>query len=182
MTFSGMEIIMHKILVVSHCILNTASKVISYNEAEQREEAKHRRNLLEYIMQNDIQLVQLPCPELLMYGTKRWGHVKDQFDNPFFRSQCRQMLEPMILQIKEYADNPERFQLEGIVAIDLSPSCGYHVTCKGDWGGEFSGCPGLEQKLETLSTATEPGVFMEELAKLLEEAKLSVPILDLSSF
>jgi predicted secreted protein len=173
---------MHKILVVSHCILNTASKVTSYNEDEQKEEARHRRNLLEYILQKDIQLIQLPCPELLLYGTKRWGHVKNQFDNPFFRSQCRLMLTPVILQLKEYAANPERFQLEGIVAIDFSPSCGYHVTCKGDWGGEFSGCPGLAKKLDALTTAPEPGVFVEELIKLLEEAKLNVPILTLGSF
>ena len=173
---------MHRILVVSHCILNTASKVISYNEAEQREEAGHRKNLMEYVLQNDIQMIQLPCPELLLYGTKRWGHVKDQFDNPFFRSQCRVMLEPVIQQLQEYAMNPERFHLVGIVAIDHSPSCGYHATCRGDWGGEFSGCPDFEQKLGTVSTATEPGVFMEELNNLLREAKLSVPILDLSSF
>ncbi len=173
---------MHKILVVSHCILNIASKVTGYNEAEQIEEAGHRRNLLEYVMQKDIQLIQLPCPELLMYGSKRWGHVKDQFDNPFFRRQCREMLEPVILQLCEYANNPERFQIEGIVAIDYSPSCGYHATCKGDWGGEFSLIPGLEHKLDTLSTVPEPGVFMEEFIQLLQEAKLSIPILDLSSF
>lgn len=173
---------MHKILVVSHCILNICSKVTGYNEDEQRTEAGHRRSLLEYIIQKDIQIIQLPCPEFLMYGTKRWGHVKDQFDNPFFRSQCRNMLEPIILQLKEYAAYPERFEVLGIVAIDYSPSCGYHVTCKGDWGGELSGCPDLEKKIGTLSTASEPGVFMEELISLLEEAKLSVPILDLSSF
>ena len=173
---------MQKILVVSHCILNTCSKVISYNEAEQKDEARHRRNLLEYVLKKDIQMIQLPCPEFIMYGTKRWGHVRDQFDNPFFRKQCRQMLEPIVLQLKEYAANPERFWLEGIVAIDYSPSCGYHVTCKGDWGGELNGCTGLKQKLETLVTVPEPGVFMEELNNLLEEAKLMVPILDLSSF
>lgn len=173
---------MQQILVVSHCILNTASKVLSYNEAEQREEAGHRKNLLEYVLQNDIQMIQLPCPELLLYGTKRWGHVKDQFDNPFFRSQCRVMLDPIIQQLREYALNPERFRLMGIVAIDNSPSCGYHATCRGDWGGEFSGCPDLEQRLGTLSIGSEPGVFMEELNNLLKEAKLSVPILDLSSF
>jgi predicted secreted protein len=173
---------MDKILVVSHCILNTSSKVVSYNEAEQEEEGRHRRKLLEEVLRNNIQLIQLPCPEFLMYGSKRWGHVKDQFDYPFFRSQCRSMLEPIILQLKEYAAHPDRFQLLGIVAIDHSPSCGYHVTCKGDWGGELGGCPGLENKLGSVVTAPEPGVFMEELIKLLEEAALSIPILDLSSF
>ncbi len=177
-----MGVRMQKILVVSHCILNICSKVTSYNVDEQRVEAEHRRSLLKYIMQEDIQLIQLPCPEFLMYGSKRWGHVKEQFDNPFFRSQCRKMLEPVILQLKEYTAYPERFEVLGIVAINYSPSCGYHATCKGDWGGELSDCPNLEQKIGTVMAVPEPGVFMEELIKLLDEAKLSLSILNLSSF
>lgn len=173
---------MIKILVVAHCILNTASKVTGYNEVEQKEEAEHRRRLLDYVRENNIQLFQLPCPEFLMYGARRWGHVKEQFDHPFFRNQCKEMLMPIILQLKEYASNPDRFELLGIVAIDYSPSCGYHVTCKGDFGGELSGCPNLGEKLESVSTVEEPGVFMEELIWLLQEGKLLIPILDLSSF
>jgi predicted secreted protein len=173
---------MDKILVVSHCILNISSKVIGYNEMEQREETEHRRGLMEYVRENNIQLLQLPCPEFLMYGASRWGHVKEQFDHPFYRKQCREMLEPVMMQLKEYASYPERFALLGIVAIDHSPSCGFHATSKGDWGGELGGCPNLMQKLESLTSAEEPGVFMEELIKLLHEAQLEVPILDLSSF
>lgn len=173
---------MDKILVVSHCILNIASKVTGGNEDEQKEEAAHRSRLLEFIMKDKIQLIQLPCPEFILYGAKRWGHVKDQFDHPFFREQCRQMLMPVILQLKEYASYPKRFELLGIVAIDSSPSCGYRVTCKGDWGGELGGGQHLEQKLKSLVIAKEPGVFMEELMGLLQEAQLKLPILDLSSF
>ncbi len=173
---------MDKILVVSHCILNTSSKVLSYNETEQKTETVYRKRLLEYVIKNQIQLIQLPCPEFLMYGSRRWGHGKEQFDHPFFRKQCRSMLEAVVIQLKEYASNPERFQLMGVVAIDYSPSCGYHATCKGDWGGELGGCPDLQQKINNLSIVQEPGVFMEELIKLLKEAELDIPILDLSSF
>jgi predicted secreted protein len=173
---------MDKILVVSHCILNISSKVTSYNEVEQTEEAAHRRSLLEYASKNDIQLIQLPCPEFILYGARRWGHVKDQFDHPFYRDQCRRMLEPVLMQLKEYSTYPERFALLGIVAIDHSPSCGYHVTSRGDWGGELSGCPNFDQKLSNVATVEEPGVFMEELIKLLQEFDLDLPILDLSSF
>ncbi len=173
---------MDKILVVSHCILNTSSKVLSYNEAEQKTEAVHRKRLLEYVIENQIQLIQLPCPEFLMYGSRRWGHGKEQFDHPFFREQCREMLETVVMQLKEYASDPERFQLMGVVAIDYSPSCGYHATYQGDWGGELGGCPDLQQKINSLSVVKEPGVFMEELIKLLKEAQLDIPILDLSSF
>lgn len=176
------DVSMTKILIVSHCILNTSSKVLSYNEAEQTEEEEHRRRLLKYVMENNIQLIQLPCPEFIMYGAKRWGHGKEQFSHSFFRNQCRSMLQTVVMQLEEYAAYPERFQLLAIVAIDNSPSCGYNATCKGDWGGELGGCPNLDQKLNSLTIVQEPGVFMEELKKLLEESQLDIPFLDLSSY
>ncbi|MDD3173512.1 MAG: hypothetical protein PHF63_07610 [Herbinix sp.] len=171
---------MKQILVVSHCILNNASKVVSYNEEEIREEALNREILLHYIMENNIQLIQLPCPELMMYGSRRWGHVKEQFMHSFFRKQCREMLEPIILQLKEYASCPERFQLMAVVAIDGSPSCGHSLTCKGNWGGEFTGLTNFDEKINSLSIVDEAGVFMEELQILLEAEELDIPIKDLS--
>ena len=171
---------MNKILVVSHCILNTASKVVSYNKEEIREEALNRKKLMNYVLDNNIQLLQLPCPEFVMYGASRWGHVKDQFNHPFFRKQCRDMLEPIIMQLREYASFPERFQVLAILAIDGSPSCGNNLTCKGEWGGEFSGCPDFESKVKGLYMAKESGVFMEELKLLLEAEQMDIPIKDLS--
>lgn len=170
---------MNKILVVSHCILNTASKVVSYNQEEIREETANREKLLNYVFKNNIQLFQLPCPEFLMYGSSRWGHVKDQFNHSFFRKQCRDMLQPVILQLCEYAAHPERFQVMAIVAINGSPSCGYNLTCKGDWGGEFAGCPNFDKKISSLSMAKESGVFMEELITMLKAEHLDIPIKDL---
>jgi predicted secreted protein len=173
---------MNKILIVSHCILNTASKVVSYNQEEMKQESTNREELIKYVQKNNIQLFQLPCPEFILYGAKRWGHVKDQFDHPYFRKQCREMLEPVIMQLKEYASYPERFQIVGIIAIDGSPSCGYHLTCKGDWGGEFTGCPDLHKKFESPNMAKEPGIFMEEMIAFLKKEDLDIPIMDLSAF
>lgn len=171
---------MNKILIVSHCILNTSSKVLSNNIIEINKEADHRKKLLNYVIKNNIQLLQLPCPELIMYGSKRWGHVKEQFDYPFYRDQCKKMLTPIIMQLKEYASSPKHFELLAIVAIDGSPSCGYHLTCRGSWGGELSNCPDLDNKLNSLYLSNESGVFMEELRKLLKEEYLDIPIKDLS--
>lgn len=173
---------MNKLLIVSHCILNTASKVVSYQPEEMEEESRNRERLLDYAIKNQIQLIQLPCPEFMLYGYRRWGHVKNQFDHSFFRKQSREMLAPIILQLKEYTSCPERFQVLAIIAIDGSPSCGYHKTCKGDWGGEFSGCPDLSNKLSQIYCSDESGVFMEELIKFLKEEKLMIPIKDLSEF
>lgn len=170
---------MTEILVVSHCILNQASKVAS--DIELVEENKDREALLDYVIKNKIQLLQLPCPEFILYGSKRWGHVKDQFMHPFYRKQCESMLEPILLQLKEYAAYPKQYHLSGIIAIGGSPSCGYHLTCKGEWGGELSGQK-LEEKINGLHMETEAGVFMEELERMLKEENLEILIQDLSEF
>ena len=77
---------MKRLLIVSHCILNTASKV-AMDEKELQEEYELRLTLMTKVMENDIQLLQLPCPEFILYGSRRWGHVKDQFDHPHFRKE-----------------------------------------------------------------------------------------------
>ncbi len=170
---------MDKILIVSHCILNTSSKVISNNSTENQKEADHREKLMNYVIKNNIQLIQLPCPEFLVYGSRRWGHVKEQFDHPFFRKQCKEMLIPVVMQLKEYASCPERFEVLAIVAIDGSPSCGSRLTCRGDWGGELSDCPDFDNKIRSLHLANGSGIFMEEVKKLLAEENLDIPIKDL---
>jgi predicted secreted protein len=173
---------MNQILVVCHCILNIASKVVSYNRDEMSEETANREKLIEYVRKNNIQLLQLPCPEFILYGARRWGHVKDQFNHSFFRKQCRVMLEPIIMQLREYASCPDRFQLLAVIAIDGSPSCGYNLTCKGDWGGELSSCPDIQMKINDLYMADESGVFMEELRIMLDAEHLDIPIKGLSEF
>ncbi len=171
---------MHRILVVSHCILNTASKVTSEDENSMRKETEARKLLLNIITKQNIQLLQLPCPEFIMYGPKRWGHVKDQFNHSFFRTQCREMLLPYILQLKEYASLPDKYQIIAVVAVDGSPSCGYSSTCIGDWGGELCGAASLSEKLSDVKEINEPGVFMEELLLLLQKEQLNIPVKDLS--
>lgn len=167
---------MEKILVVSHCILNKASKVKGYNMEEMEEENQLRKELLKEVFDKDIELLQLPCPEFIMYGSKRWGHVKNQFDNPFFRKNCKEILNPIIEQLKEYNNNKDRFQILGIVSVEGSPSCGYNLTCKGSYGGELGGCSNLQEKIESIVMVNEAGVFMEELKILLDKNDLHMDI------
>ena len=167
---------MEKILVVTHCILNRASKVKRYDIEDIKEENKLRKELLKEVLDKDIELLQLPCPEFTMYGSKRWGHVKEQFDNPFFRKNCRKILEPIVEQLKEYSLNKDKFQILGIVAIDGSPSCGYNFTCKGNYGGELGGCSNLDEKIKSIRVEKEAGVFIEELEILLDKNNLKIEI------
>lgn len=170
---------MKKILFVSHCILNTASKVVLYNQEEMDAEESLRKKFLNEAINNDIHLIQLPCPEFTLYGAKRWGHVSDQFDNVFFRKHCRKILEPIIDQMKEYLDNDRMFEVLGVVGIDGSPSCGVDYTCTGDWYGSFEGRTNLEETLDTGALKKGPGVLMDELMKKLKEEKIKIKVTSL---
>ncbi len=169
---------MKKILIVSHCILNKASKV-AMDESDLAEEYEVRDRLLKLIIEKDVQLIQLPCPEFLLFGSKRWGHVRDQFDFPYFRKSCRDMLELVLLQLREYANHPERFHILGVVSVEGSPSCGMNLTCRGEWGGELDGSD-ICSVVDTLEMKEEPGVFMEELNLLLAENNLDIPIISMN--
>ncbi len=163
---------MKKIVFVSHCILNVASKVVMYNKEEMDKEEALRKDFLNKAINNDVQIIQLPCPEFTLYGAKRWGHVSNQFNNVFFKNHCRKILEPIIEQIHEYLNNPEMFELLGIVGIDGSPSCGVDYTCFGNWYGSFEDREDLDQTLASCKFDKGNGVFIEVLRNMLSENKI----------
>lgn len=73
-----------------------------FKEESVRSEEQLRREVLREAVDSGVQLLQLPCPEFVMYGSLRWGHTYEQFDNTFYRSRCRELLEPVVQQLKEY--------------------------------------------------------------------------------
>ena len=160
---------MQKILFVAHCVLNTSSKVVMFSDSEMAAEESLRRQFLEAAINSGIQLVQLPCPEFTAYGANRWGHVSDQFDNPFFRKHCRELLLPFVDQMKEYLNHGERFEILGVLGIDGSPSCGVDFTCYGNWFGNFSDRSDLDEVLASCRMGKGSGIFMQVLYDLLCE-------------
>lgn len=171
---------MKRIIFVSHCILNTASKV-EQDEAGLEGEYRERRHLMELVLEKDIQIVQLPCPEFQIMGSRRWGHVRDQFDNPFFRSRCREMLEPVLQEMEEYCSRPDRFRILGVVSVEGSPSCGHVLTCRGDWRGEVETEDRFREIRADLKMTEEPGVFIEVLEDELRARDLDIPVLSMDS-
>ncbi|MCC0762812.1 hypothetical protein IR151_07360 [Clostridioides sp. ES-S-0006-03] len=158
-----------EIVVVCHCILNCNSKV------EGLSEFKGAQSITIDLINNGYEIIQLPCPEMILYGINGWGHVKEQFDNLFFREQCRQMLIPYIRQFDEYLKN--NYNIKSIIAVDGSPSCGYNKTCSSkNWFGELSGCKDLMNKINDIQMVEEKGIFIDELEKLLNEYNLEIPI------
>ena len=162
-----------KLLLVSHCILNVRSK-IQYAVEFETEEERNRKAFLKKVIEEDIQLIQLPCPEFLMYGGRRWGHSSEQFD------KARKMLEDIVLQVKEYQNCAERVEVLGVVGINGSPSCGIEYTFSADWGGELSSQPNLEAYLKKGERKEAMGIFMQVLKEMLEEEGIILRMVSLT--
>lgn len=172
----------YRVLIVSHCFLNDAVKLMNQDVGEQANEKKLKQEFLQYAIREGIELVQLPCPEFLIYGSLRWGHAVSQFDNPFFRDRVDEMLKPIILQIKEYLKYPERFEMIGILGIDGSPSCGVNFTYDGEWGGEFYSNTHLEETFATMKRVNQMGILMDEFKLLLEKESIEIPFYGLENY
>lgn len=169
------------ILLVSHCLLNTAAKVRYPDGAHRVPEEGARLAFLQQALERGVQLIQLPCPEFTLYGPSRWGHTREQFDNPFFRAHCRRILTPVVQQLQAYLQPREgaHFRVLGVVGVEGSPSCGVNRTCTGPWGGELGGRDDLMETVAQARGIPGMGVLMEELARMLEQAEIRLPMVGL---
>lgn len=160
-----------EIVIVSHCILNVNSKVEGLCEF-----GNISNKLIKYLMDRDYGIIQLPCPETTIYGIKRWGHVKEQFDNPYYRKHCRNIFKPILEQIEDYTNND--YKIKALMSINGSPSCGYNLTCSSPiWGGEFISKENTNEKINDLKVIDKSGIFMEEIEKMLIEKNIKINII-----
>lgn len=167
-----------KIIILCHCFLNCNSKVENFNDFSVDFKEKKKYIILELI-KRDIGIIQLPCPEMHLYGCKRWGHVKDQFDTPHFRDMSKKLFQPILKELMDYKNNG--FNIIGLLGVNGSPSCGVSLTCRGDWYGELSHNPDLKDMLCTLKMTSESGVFIEEVSTALKENDINIPIIGVDS-
>lgn len=157
-----------KMILLAHCLLNSNAKV----EGLDCGSGIHEK-LLVLLVEKGYGIIQLPCPEITLYGCKRWGHVKEQFDTPFFRKHCREIFMPIMEQIQDYLNNG--YRIEYLVGIDGSPSCGVKKTCTSKlWGGEIGDGYGLTDKLADIRMINSEGIYIEEIEKLLIENKIQL--------
>lgn len=159
------------IVLLSHCILNVNSKVEGLCEF-----SNTSYSIIKYLIDNDYGIIQLPCPEVTIYGIKRWGNVREQFDTPYYRRHCRSIFEPILEQIEDYINNG--YEIKALIAINGSPSCGYNLTCSSSvWGGEFINRENTNKKINDLKLINRPGIFMEEIEKVLSEKNIKINII-----
>jgi predicted secreted protein len=152
-----------RIMFLSHCCLNQNAKV--------RGIAKYPgsiRPLLELMLDNDVAIYQMTCPEMTYIGAMRWGYVKDQYNSPMFRRHCLKLATEVLDQAEEYTRN--EYKILGFVMIDGSPVCGLNKTPQPSnseprWGGMVRYLP------ESIQVDNK-GVYCEILQEELEKRAL----------
>ena len=150
------------ILFVAHCLLNQNS--ISDGTATYPGSVKHVMALL---LESEIGIVQLPCPELNCLGLDRGNpdggkspvlientRIRAAMSQKAAQAKLRALVGPLVFQISEY--RKYGFNIKGIVGINRSPSCGVESTSRNNQ--EVAG----------------RGLFMEALRCELEENGISL--------
>lgn len=123
----------HQIIFLSHCCLNQNAKVrgiASYPGAI--------TPLVEILLEAEVGIYQMPCPEMAYLGNMRWGQVKDQYNTPMFRRHCQRIAEQVVDQAENYLQCG--YQVLGFIMMDGSPVCGLNRTPRPKnpeelWGG-----------------------------------------------
>lgn len=129
--------------------------------------------VIDLLVEKKIGIIQMPCPEMVVYGIKRWGHVVEQFDTPFYREKCQDIIKPIIYQLLNYVKNG--YKVTGIIGVDGSPSCGVNMTCSGNWGGELLNNVDILNKVNEVQYINKSGIFIQELQNALSKNNLKFP-------
>lgn len=133
------------IIILSHCILNQNSVVKPLARAKGA-----YNDVVKLILDYDIGILQLPCPEFLFEGATRPPMTKKQYNTTEYRTFCNSLLQPILVQIKEYQSNS--YSVIGLIGIEESPTCGI---------------------------GNNQGILMEEFLFLLKGEKIELPRLQI---
>ena len=118
-----------KIVIVAHCILNQNSRVQGLANFPGT-----IKLVVETLLEYEVGIVQMPCPELLYAGYKRWAQTKEQYDTLGYRRFCRKIAKQIGSQTREYMKNGVK--IAAILGIEGSPTCAITETTKGYTGGD----------------------------------------------
>lgn len=133
------------LMLTAHCVLNQNAVIRDWERAPGA-----FNKLVKVLLEENVGILQLPCPEMAFLGEGRPPKTKEEYDTPAYRVLCQQLVAPLVKQVVEYHNNG--YRILGLLGIGESPSC------------------------ETLGVQ---GIFMEELMKQLEEKDIILKCIDI---
>lgn len=151
-----------RIALIAHCILNQNSIVpgLARRPAMIKE-------VIDVLNEYGVGIIQLPCPETLHSGLRRFWQVKEQYSSTGFRRVCKRLVRLVGDYVEEYVRNG--YELVLILGVSGSPSCGIFSTSSShEWLGD-------PRRVSDHRRVRGRGVFMEELLNTLKSKGLLKP-------
>jgi len=133
-----------ELLIIAHCILNQNAVIKGWERA-----SGPFSSIVKDILDQNLGIIQLPCPEFRFAGEDRPPMTLQEYDTPDYRRHCRKLLEPVVDELEEYRN--KGYLIKGIMGIEESPSCDGNRT---------------------------PGIYMQELQGLLRDVGITVSVWD----
>ena len=145
---------MKEVVFISNCLLNQYMRAegVTSIYKENGSVCAMANPLLKLLMEMNVAVEQLPCPEVRWEGLKRPAAGLERYDNESYKSICKQIVDEIILLAKEYERNG--VVIAGVIGVNASPSCGVEFTS---------------------DNIPRRGIFMEMLEKGFISANLRVP-------
>ena len=156
-----------KVLVLSHCILNRATRWWQSGKPIGRNEGPVGR-VLELLSARKIGAVQLPCPEFTFFGNPRPPATKGEYESLLsFRRHCENLARESAKNLKTLVTKGAvpRIRVLAVVGIERSPSCGVEYVPR-TVDGE-------------IRYVGEKGFFLGVLERELERLEMIVPFVGL---
>jgi len=137
---------------VPHCALNQNAR-----SAGAAERPAAVADLISYLLDREIGILQMPCPELCAFGLNRRNiRIAAELRTPRGKDLTRRLARELVNQINDYMNCG--IHVLGILGKNGSPSCGVEET----WGGNGV-CAGS-------------GAFIEQLAAELKSRNISLEL------
>ena len=147
---------MTEIHVVAHCLLNPSVRLPGLKSLPQPDSTGN--------------IVQLPCPEAVYFGLKRWEVTKDQLDIPNYKRFCRHIFLSTADTVQLLFQAGYTIKLIGVAG---SPSCGAYTITIGFDGGR------LHESSHAHIQGT--GIFFNEIIQELKFRGISFQLKDVNS-
>lgn len=116
--------------------------------------------IAEMLIKEEINIIQMPCPEIEYEGIKRKPSGKQKYDNKEYREICQRRSEEIISLSKKLEKNG--FQVLFIAGLENSHSCAVDYL--------------FEKRLKIKGS----GIFIEELKKQMEQEKIFIPLIGIN--
>ncbi len=149
-----------KIVFLAHCILN--SNAIAVGPKTPTIWPAMINEVLSFLMEKKVSIVQLPCPEQPIFGFIRGSQTKTDMDTSEYRKHCRIIAENVTNLVEGYIKNG--FKVLCLVGKRGSPSCGV----KKVW---------IRRNKEEVEVEGK-GIFIEELLDEFRKKGLNIPFID----